>query len=79
MTQSIAFILCSSEAQANEYANLLTHPLYVFLNNICRWGNFNSVRILQRFPLPKCNYDDIYQYFGLDEHEITHIEWALQS
>lgn len=51
MTQSIAFILCENLKQAQEYKIILQHPLYVFLNNIHRYGNFNNVRILQKFPL----------------------------
>ena len=52
MTQSIVFILCSSEDEAKLYSRVLEHPLYVFINNICRWGNFNNIRILQSFPIP---------------------------
>lgn len=58
MTQSIAFIRCDNKeikhyklmVQAKKYKLLLEHPLYKFLNNICRFGNFNNVRILQLFP-----------------------------
>jgi len=58
MTQSIAFIRCDNKeikhyklmVQAKKYKLLLEHPLYIFLNNICRFGNFNNVRILQLFP-----------------------------
>ena len=53
MTQSIAFIRCESKEQAELYKKILDHDLYKFLNNICRWGNFNNVRILQSFPIPK--------------------------
>lgn len=51
MTQSIAFILALNLKQAQEYKLILDHPLYIFLNNIHRYGNFNNVRILQKFPL----------------------------
>lgn len=51
MTQSIAFILAVNLKQAEEYKMILEDPLYVFLNNIHRYGNFNNVRILQKFPL----------------------------
>jgi adenine-specific DNA-methyltransferase len=74
MTQSIVFIQCASEDEANKYVQILQHPLYVFLNNVCRWGNFNNIRILQRFPIPKINYTgnhkEIYDYFKLNEEEI---------
>ena len=85
MTQSIVFIMCSSEDQAKKYAEVLQHPLYVFLNNICRWGNFNNIRILQSFPIPSnvCvnaysgNQQDIYNYFKLTEDEINYIKKNL--
>ena len=77
MTQSIVFILCDDEIQANKYLNILKHPLYNFLNNICRWGNFNNIRILQHFPIPKINYsgnyDEIYEYFNISVEEIDFI------
>jgi hypothetical protein len=77
MTQSIVFILCSNEAEANKYMKILGHPLYIFINNICRWGNFNSIRILQNFPVPKIDYDGdynkIYDYFGINTEEIKYI------
>lgn len=50
MTQSIAFIRCSSKDEADSLAYMLGHNFYRFVNNICRWGNFNNVRILQRLP-----------------------------
>jgi hypothetical protein len=67
MTQSIAFIQCGSKEEAMRIAEILKHPLYVFLNNICRWGNFNNIRVLQR--LPKCDDFDPFEFFGLDDEE----------
>ncbi len=73
MTQSIAFIRCEDEAEAKKYARVLGHPLYKFINNICRWGNFNNVRIMQAFP--KCDdYDAVYSKFGISADEIQFIE-----
>jgi len=72
MTQSIAFILCQDKAVAQQIKKQLDHPLYRFLNNICRWGNFNNIRILQKFPIP--TKDDVYQSFNLDNEEIAFIE-----
>ena len=77
MTQSIVFLLCSSEEQAKKYVQILEHPLYVFLNNICRWGNFNNIRILQSFPMPDKytgNPQDIYDAFHITEEETRMIE-----
>jgi hypothetical protein len=81
MTQSIAFIRCENEETAKKYEQILQHPLYVFINNICRWGNFNNVRILQRFPLPNIIYDGdqqkIYDYFKLNYNEINYITTTI--
>ena len=81
MTQSIVFIICSDEEDANKKANILKHPLYVFINNICRWGNFNNIRILQSFPIPNIeytgNYEEIYKYFNITKKEIDYIESKL--
>jgi adenine-specific DNA-methyltransferase len=75
MTQSIAFILCDSQEQAQKYIKILYNPLYQFINNICRWGNFNNIRILQQFPIPD-NYEDdkeIYDSFKITKDEIDYI------
>ena len=78
MTQSIVFILCNNKEEAQRYLEILKHPLYVFINNICRWGNFNNIRILQSFPVPDIEYmgdeDEIYKYFNIDEEEIEYIK-----
>ena len=78
MTQSIVFILCSSEEEATKYLQILQHPLYVFINNICRWGNFNNIRILQSFPMASMaysgNHQELYTYFDITKEEIEYIE-----
>ena len=77
MTQSIVFILCSNEEQAKKYLQILQHPLYIFINNICRWGNFNNIRILQSFPIPTIEYTgnqiELYNYFQITQEEIEYI------
>ena len=76
MTQSIVFIRCSNENEANRIKHVLEHPLYVFINNLCRWGNFNNIRILQSFPIPSINITDetaIYRHFSITEDEIRFI------
>ena len=73
MTQSIAFIRVDSIEEAKEMKKFLEHPLYKFVNDICRWGNFNCVRILQRMSYPK-NKNDIYESFGITQEEIKFIE-----
>jgi adenine-specific DNA-methyltransferase len=81
MTQSIVFILCKNKEEAERYLKILKHPLYVFINNICRWGNFNNIRILQSFPIPDIDYmgneDEIYNYFNINEEEIEYIKENL--
>ena len=61
MTQSIAFIRCSSKEEAERISKELNNEIYVFLNNITRYGNFNNIRILQHFPK--------YKDFGLTPQE----------
>jgi adenine-specific DNA-methyltransferase len=77
MTQSIVFIICSSEEEAEKYLEILKHPLYVFINNICRWGNFNNIRILQSFPIPSIeyhgNHQELYNYFNITNEEVEYI------
>jgi adenine-specific DNA-methyltransferase len=73
MTQSIAFIRCESKNQAEIYKNILDHDLYKFLNNICRWGNFNNIRILQLFPIPD-DTKNIWNNFNLTDDEIQFIK-----
>lgn len=81
MTQSIVFIQCKDESEAKKYLNILQHPLYIFINNICRWGNFNNIRILQSFPIPNINYSgnhsEIYTYFSISNEEIEFITQNL--
>ena len=77
MTQSIVFILCDDEEHAKKYLQILQHPLYIFINNICRWGNFNNIRILQSFPIPSIEYSgnhkELYNYFNITNDEIYYI------
>ena len=81
MTQSIVFILCASEQEAQLFCQVLKHPLYQFINNICRWGNFNNIRILQSFPMPNLEGDlsdiGIYSFFNLNEEEVLFIQQML--
>jgi len=74
MTQSIVFIRCSSLEEANKIKLILEHPLYVFINNLCRWGNFNNIRILQSFPIPHVDdINEIYNHFNITDDEIQFI------
>ena len=73
MTQSIAFIRCMNEEEAKQIQKVLMHPLYTFINNICRYGNFNNIRILQHFP--HCTkYENVYTEFSITPEEIRFIE-----
>jgi hypothetical protein len=71
MTQSIAFIRANSEDHARQIKSMLDHPLYIFLNNSCRYGNFNNIRILQRLPVAHANP---YIEFGITDEEIAYIQ-----
>ena len=73
MTQSIAFIRCNDKEEAEVYKSILDHDLYKFLNNICRWGNFNNIRILQSFPIPT-DKKNIWNNFNLTQEEIDFIK-----
>jgi len=67
-TQSIAFVRCESKEEADTLAETLAHPLYKFLNDVCRYGNFNNIRVLQRFPL--CGgTDDVWKTFNIIDKE----------
>jgi len=68
MTQSIVFIRCNNEEEANKISVILKHPLYVFINNICRWGNFNNIRILQSFPITN-SYETVMDDLNLTNKE----------
>lgn len=73
MTQSIAFIRCDNSKQAEEIMEILNHPVYVFLNNIHRYGNFNNIKILQSFP--QCDsFETVYKELNLNKEEINFIE-----
>ena len=81
MTQSIAFIRKHNDKvikkrQAKKIKKVLDHNLYKFLNNICRWGNFNNIRILQSFPYCE-DPDNVYTKFNITEEEIKFIEEVL--
>ena len=76
MTQSIAFIICKDEMEAKNINVVLNHPMYKFINNICRYGNFNNIRILQKFPYCD-NYKDVYKKFNITQDEIKFIESNL--
>ncbi|MDI9325404.1 MAG: class I SAM-dependent methyltransferase [Alphaproteobacteria bacterium] len=53
MTQSVAFIKCKNKKQAQEIKKELENDIYIFLNNLTRYGNFNNIRILQQLPILK--------------------------
>ncbi len=73
MTQSVAFIRCESKEMAETYKKILDHEFYQFMNDICRWGNFNNIRILQSFPIPT-DTKNIWNNFNLTEEEIQFIK-----
>jgi len=70
MTQSIAFIKVDTEEDAKTIISQLSSPLYIFLNNACRYGNFNNIRVLQKLPI---STKDPYIEFGITVEEIEYI------
>ena len=76
MTQSIAFIRCKNKKEAIKIQKILEHDLFLFINNLCRWGNFNNVRILQKFPIVN-NPDKIYEEFNITKKEKLFIRKIL--
>jgi hypothetical protein len=76
MTQAVLYVLCGTVAEAECLCAQLRHPLFVFLNNICRWGKFNNIRVIQSFPeIPTTIVDEegVYAFFGLDASEIAFV------
>ena len=73
MTQSIAFIRTSSKDEAINICNILNDSLYVFINNITRFGNFNNIRILQMLPMCPVGVNP-KEYFKLSKDEIDCID-----
>lgn len=77
MTQSIAFIRCKNEKEANKISKNLNNNLFKFINDICRWGNFNCIRILQKFPVIKTK--NIYKEFNITKEEQKYIENIINN
>ena len=48
MTQSVAFIRCSTKRDAHRIKRELDSPVFRAVNNLTRYGNFNNIRVLQR-------------------------------
>ncbi len=51
MTQSVAFVRCKDLKEAKKVKQELDNEIYIFINNLTRYGNFNNIRILQQFPI----------------------------
>ena len=66
MTQSIAFVRCENLIEAKKIKTELDNEVFVFINNVTRYGNFNNIRILQNFPL--------LNSFQLNDEEIEFIK-----
>jgi len=78
MTQSIAFIRCNSKEEAENIKKCLDNKLFKFINDICRWGNFNCIRILQRFPIVN-DVDNIFEEFDITQDEVNFINNILDN
>lgn len=62
MTQSVAFIRTKDEEEADIICEKLNKPIFRHINDIHRYGNFNSIRILQKFPKTISDVWDRYSY-----------------
>ena len=51
MTQSIAFIRCKDKKEAKKIEKELQNPIYRFINNLTRYGNFGNNRVWERMPV----------------------------
>lgn len=71
MTQSVAFVRCEDVCEAEKIKQELDQPVYKFLNNLTRYGNFNNIRVLQNFP--------IYGSFELTKPELDFINQFNQK
>jgi adenine-specific DNA-methyltransferase len=78
MTQSVAYVRCKDAEEAQKIKKIFDHDLYVFLNNICRWGNFNNIKIIQKFPIPS-DEKNVYQSFKIEESEKEFISRFLSA
>jgi adenine-specific DNA-methyltransferase len=80
MTQGCYFIQCESKEKADDTKNILLCKLYRFINNICRWGNFNCPRIMEKLPFIKISNDEeIYKHFKLTKKEIELVEKIIKN
>jgi hypothetical protein len=77
MTQGCYFIITQSEESATNIKELLLNNVYRFIVNICRWGNFNSPRIIEQ--LPKIDiYTNVNKLFNITSDEIKLIESCIK-
>ena len=51
VTQSVAFVRCETEIDANNLKTILDRSIYKKLNDLHRFGNFNNLTILSKFGL----------------------------
>jgi len=68
--------ICKSKKVAENISEVLNHCLYRFVNNICRYGNFNNIRILQSFPYCE-KVEDVQKKFGLTDNEIEFMKMNI--
>ena len=76
-TQSFINILFDKNDCLEYHFKFLKNKIYKFINNICRWGNWNYPEVIALFPkIEKIDLSDenIYKYFNLTDDEIKIIE-----
>jgi len=81
-TYAAAVYLPERGETANAAHSVLSKKIYVFLNNLCRWNNWNNVKIMRKFPKVDLSRswtdEELYKHFNLTLDEITLIEETIK-
>ena len=77
VTQSFCYFLLENDFDTNIVKNNINNKLFDYLNECFRYANWNSVNLLRKLPKIPLDFlmsdNDIYEYFGLTNDEINHI------
>jgi hypothetical protein len=77
VTQSFCYFLIGETLNSEIVVNNVNNKLFDYLNECFRYANWNSVKLLRKLPeIPLdriLNDDEIYEFFGLTDNEIKHI------
>jgi hypothetical protein len=77
VTQSFCYFLIDETLNSEIVVNNVNNKLFDYLNECFSYANWNSVKLLRKLPeIPLdriLNDDEIYEFFGLTDNEIKHI------